>query len=164
MVRGSCAVALDQGHGRSMTLQPGARSGCRGKFRAGRAWLVRGAGAGLERVGGGVQFPSLDRDNPADSLASPQQHSAHEAQGRQLAIRLARERPDLEIYAFQSDIGVVRIWRGRALGRDALRTGPVVAPQGAAEQAPKIKREYRSIRVPRGPSFQRNCRTARLQP
>jgi hypothetical protein len=52
----------------------------------------------------------LDRDNPAESLASPQQQSAHEAQGRQLSIRLARERPDLEIYAFQSDIGVARVY------------------------------------------------------
>jgi hypothetical protein len=57
----------------------------------------------------------LDRDNPADSLASPQQQSAQEAQGRQLAIRLARERPDLEIYAFQSDIGVVRVYVEDAL-------------------------------------------------
>lgn len=57
----------------------------------------------------------LDRDNPAESLASPQQHSAHESQGRQLAIRLARERPDLEIYAYETDIGVVRVYAEDAL-------------------------------------------------
>lgn len=57
----------------------------------------------------------LDQDDPAHSLASPEQQSAHEAQGRQLAIRLARERPDLEIYAFQSDIGVVRVYAGDPL-------------------------------------------------
>jgi hypothetical protein len=57
----------------------------------------------------------LDRDNPAESLASPQQHSAHEAQGRQLAIRLARERPDLEIYAYETATGVVRVYAEDAL-------------------------------------------------
>ena len=57
----------------------------------------------------------LDRDNPVESLASPQQQSAHEAQGRQLAIRLARERTDLEIYAYESSTGVVRVHAEDAL-------------------------------------------------
>jgi hypothetical protein len=58
---------------------------------------------------------SLDRDNPADSLVTPEEHAAHEQRGRQLAIRLARERPDLEIYAFETATGVVRVHAGDAL-------------------------------------------------
>lgn len=58
---------------------------------------------------------ALDRDNPADSLITPEEHAAHEQKGRQLAIRLARERPDLEIYAFESATGVVRVYAGDAL-------------------------------------------------
>ncbi len=57
----------------------------------------------------------LDRDNPADTQISPSDLATHEAHGRQLAIRLARERPDLEIYAYQTDTGVVRVY-----GEDAL--------------------------------------------
>jgi hypothetical protein len=57
----------------------------------------------------------LDRDNPADTEISPSESAAHEARGRQLAIRLARERPDLEIYAYQTDTGVVRVYAEDAL-------------------------------------------------
>jgi hypothetical protein len=57
----------------------------------------------------------LDRDNPADTVISPADQAAHEQRGRQLAIRIARERPDLEIYAYQTDIGVVRVYAEDAL-------------------------------------------------
>lgn len=58
---------------------------------------------------------SLDRDNPADSLITPEEHTAHEERGRQLAIRLARERPDLEIYTYETATGVVRVYAEDAL-------------------------------------------------
>jgi hypothetical protein len=58
---------------------------------------------------------SLDRENPADTLVTPEEHAAHEQKGRQLAIRIARERPDLEIYAYETATGVVRVY-----ARDAL--------------------------------------------
>lgn len=51
---------------------------------------------------------SLDRET-ALSRWSEMQHAAHEAAGRPLAIRLARERPDLTVYAFERDTGVVEV-------------------------------------------------------
>lgn len=45
---------------------------------------------------------SLDHDNPAVSLWSPEEHDAHVTLGQSLAVRLARERPDLIVYAVDS--------------------------------------------------------------
>jgi hypothetical protein len=52
---------------------------------------------------------SLDRDNPAVSRWSDAQHRAHAADGRLLAVRLARERPDLEVYVLDGESGVVPV-------------------------------------------------------
>ena len=40
---------------------------------------------------------------------SEEQHQAHAADGRQLAVRLKRERPDLMVYVLEADIGVVEV-------------------------------------------------------
>ena len=52
---------------------------------------------------------SLNRDDPANSLWSEPQHRTHEAAGRPLAVRLARERPDLMIYILAGATGVVEV-------------------------------------------------------
>ena len=52
---------------------------------------------------------SLDPDDPVVSLWSEEQHHAHAAQGRQLAVRLKRERPDLMVYVMEADTGVVEV-------------------------------------------------------
>ncbi|WP_072396677.1 hypothetical protein [Hyphomicrobium sp. CS1GBMeth3] len=52
---------------------------------------------------------SLDPDDPAASLWSADQNSAHEAKARPLAVRLARERPDLMIYVMDAAGGVVEV-------------------------------------------------------
>jgi hypothetical protein len=52
---------------------------------------------------------SFDPDDPVDSLWSEAQHQAHAADGRKLAVRLKRERPDLVVYVLEADIGVVEI-------------------------------------------------------
>jgi hypothetical protein len=41
---------------------------------------------------------SLNGDDPANSLWSDKQHRAHQAEARPLALRIARERPDLKVY------------------------------------------------------------------
>ncbi|MBY0560483.1 hypothetical protein [Hyphomicrobium sp.] len=41
---------------------------------------------------------SLDGDDPANSLWSNEQHRAHQAEARPLALRIARERPDLKVF------------------------------------------------------------------
>ena len=46
---------------------------------------------------------SLDHDNPAVSLWSDEEHAAHTALGRSLAVRVASERPDLTVYAVDSE-------------------------------------------------------------
>lgn len=52
---------------------------------------------------------SLNRDDPAVSLWSDAEHAAHDAMARPLAVRLASERPDLQIYVLEPDIGVVQV-------------------------------------------------------
>lgn len=52
---------------------------------------------------------SLNREDPADSLWSDQEFAAHEAMARPLAVRLARERPDLMIYVLEGEVGVVEV-------------------------------------------------------
>lgn len=52
---------------------------------------------------------SLNEEDPTQSLWSDEQHAAHAAQARPLAIRLARERPDRMIYVMDSEIGVVEV-------------------------------------------------------
>ena len=52
---------------------------------------------------------SLNEDDPAKSLWSDEQHRAHRAQALPLALRLARERPDLNVYVTDSDGYVVEV-------------------------------------------------------
>lgn len=52
---------------------------------------------------------SLDPDDPARSRWSEEQRQAHEAMARPLAVRLARERPDLVVYVLEPEIGVVQV-------------------------------------------------------
>ena len=52
---------------------------------------------------------SFNADDPASSLWSEEQHQAHAADGRKLALSLKRERPDLMVYVMDTDIGVVEI-------------------------------------------------------
>jgi len=52
---------------------------------------------------------SFDPDDPVVSLWSEAQHQAHGADGRKLAVRLKRERPDLMVYVMEGDIGVVEV-------------------------------------------------------
>ena len=53
--------------------------------------------------------PRSIADDPATSLWSEQEHKAHAAQARPLAVRLARERPDLMVYVLEGDTGVVQV-------------------------------------------------------
>ena len=52
---------------------------------------------------------SFDPDDPVVSRWSDAQHQAHAADGRKLAVRLKRERPDLMVYVLEADIGVVEV-------------------------------------------------------
>lgn len=52
---------------------------------------------------------SLNPDDPAQSLWSDEQMKAHDAMARPLARRLARERPDLDVYVLEPEIGVVPV-------------------------------------------------------
>lgn len=52
---------------------------------------------------------SMNPDDPATSLWSDADRKAHEARARQLAVRLARERPDRMIYIMDPEIGVVEV-------------------------------------------------------
>lgn len=52
---------------------------------------------------------SLNPDDPGESRWSADEHSAHEAKARPLAIRLARERPDRTIYVLDPAVGVVEV-------------------------------------------------------
>ena len=56
-----------------------------------------------------VYDTAFDPDNPADGPWSKEQHRAHSAEGRRLAQRLKRERPDLMIYVLEADTGVVEV-------------------------------------------------------
>jgi hypothetical protein len=51
---------------------------------------------------------SLNREDPAESLWSDEQHKAHQAMARPLAVRLAREMPDRTIFVM-SEVGVVEV-------------------------------------------------------
>jgi hypothetical protein len=46
---------------------------------------------------------------PVDGRWSDAQHAEHAAEGRRLAGRLKRERPDLMVYVMEADIGIVEI-------------------------------------------------------
>jgi hypothetical protein len=52
---------------------------------------------------------SFNRDDPANSHWSEAQHAAHAAEARPLAVRLARERPDLMVYVMDDTVGVVEV-------------------------------------------------------
>ena len=52
---------------------------------------------------------SLNSEDPSQSVWNDEQHKAHEALARPLAIRLARERPDLTVYVLEPDVGVVPV-------------------------------------------------------
>ena len=52
---------------------------------------------------------SFDPDDPVVSLWSEEQHQAHAADGRKLAVRLKRERPYLMVYVLEADTGVVEV-------------------------------------------------------
>ena len=65
---------------------------------------------------------SYDTEDFSKSLWSTDQQADHDARGRQLAIRLKRERPDLMVYVLEPEVGVVEVhadgvasaWRGAA--------------------------------------------------
>jgi hypothetical protein len=50
-----------------------------------------------------------DCDDPAAGLWDEAQHLAHAAEGRRLALRLKRERPDLMVYVMDAEVGVVEV-------------------------------------------------------
>jgi hypothetical protein len=52
---------------------------------------------------------SLNLDDPATGNWTNAQYAAHAAEGRSLAGRLKRERPELMVYVSEPDIGVVEI-------------------------------------------------------
>ena len=52
---------------------------------------------------------SLNRQDPVNSLWTEEQGKAHEKAGRPLAVRLARERPDLMVYVLDGSTGVVEV-------------------------------------------------------
>ncbi len=52
---------------------------------------------------------SFNADDPVVSQWSEEQHQAHALQGRQLAVRLKQERPDLMVYVMDAAIGVVEV-------------------------------------------------------
>jgi hypothetical protein len=52
---------------------------------------------------------SLNLDDPASPIWTDAEYATHAAEGRRLAGRLKRERPDLMVYVMEPDIGVVEI-------------------------------------------------------
>ena len=52
---------------------------------------------------------SFNPDDPVVSQWSEEQHQAHASQGRQLAVRLKRERPELMVYVMDPEVGVVEV-------------------------------------------------------
>jgi hypothetical protein len=52
---------------------------------------------------------SLNLDDPANGHWTDAQYAAHAAEGRSLAGRLKRERPDLMVYVMEPEIGVVEV-------------------------------------------------------
>lgn len=54
---------------------------------------------------------SLDPDEPAEDLWTSAQRKAHEARGHDLARRLAAERPDLEVHAWDAALGATVVAR-----------------------------------------------------
>ncbi|KAB2937666.1 MAG: hypothetical protein K8F92_14845 [Hyphomicrobium sp.] len=52
---------------------------------------------------------ALNGDDASTSLWGEAQHAAHAAEGRRLAGRLKRERPDLMVYVLEGDTGVVEV-------------------------------------------------------
>ncbi|MFA5899506.1 MAG: hypothetical protein WC829_10380 [Hyphomicrobium sp.] len=52
---------------------------------------------------------SIAMDDPSHNLWSEDQHAAHKVEGRRLAERLKRERPDLMVYVLEDNIGVVEV-------------------------------------------------------
>ena len=52
---------------------------------------------------------SFNADDPASGVWSDERYAAHAAEGRRLAGRLKRERPDLMVYVLEGDIGVVEV-------------------------------------------------------
>ena len=71
-------------------------------------WACRRVELASPRLGGAYDA-SLGPDDPATSLWSDAEHAAHAAEGRRLAVRLKRERPDLMVYVLEADAGVVEI-------------------------------------------------------
>ena len=64
---------------------------------------------GVPRLGGRLMTLRSAQMIPATSLWSDAEHAAHAAEGRHLAVRLKRERPDLMVYVLEADTGVVEI-------------------------------------------------------
>lgn len=62
---------------------------------------------------------SLNSEDAANSLWSDSEHEDHMARGRPLAIRLARERPDLDVYVMDPKDGLVEVREG---GEGRVRT------------------------------------------
>ena len=58
---------------------------------------------------GAAYDSSFDPDDPGVSRWSEAQHQAHTADGRKLAVRLKRERPDLMVYVLDGETGVVEV-------------------------------------------------------
>lgn len=58
---------------------------------------------------------SIDPDDPATGLWSDKQRTAHETEGRRLAILLKRERPDLTVFAYTYDTGVAEVQADEAI-------------------------------------------------
>ena len=52
---------------------------------------------------------SFNAADPASGAWSDERYAAHTAEGRRLASRLKRERPDLMVYVMDTDIGVVEV-------------------------------------------------------
>jgi hypothetical protein len=55
---------------------------------------------------------SFNLEDPANPNWTEAEYAAHEAEGRRLAGRLKRERPDLMVYVLEPDTGVVEIHAG----------------------------------------------------
>ncbi len=55
---------------------------------------------------------SIDTADPATNIWTDEQYAAHERQGRELALRLKRERPDLMVFVLEADVGVVEVHAG----------------------------------------------------
>ena len=55
---------------------------------------------------------SIDTADPATNIWTDAQYAEHERKGRQLALRLKYERPDLMVYVLEGEIGVVEVHAG----------------------------------------------------